>query len=104
MATRQLHVVEGTVLALTGDFEAGRRARRRRSTAAALELGQNVQYAGLSQPAAILELLADDAPAAERIMREAHEILDAAGERGYLSTVSALLGTRRLCARVVTRG
>ena len=91
LARGHLHVVEGTVLALTGDFEAGRRlaAGGRRD---ALELGQSVQYAGLSQPAAIIELLADDAPAAERILREALEILRQAGEGGYLSTAAALLG------------
>ena len=90
-AYAELLVVEGTLLALTGDFEGGRAlaAEGRRQL---LELGQKVQYAGIGQPAAILELLAGDAPAAERIMREAREILDAAGERGFLSTVSALLG------------
>jgi class 3 adenylate cyclase/tetratricopeptide (TPR) repeat protein len=91
LAYAELLVVEGTLLGLTGDFEGGRAlaAEGRRQL---LELGQNVQYAGIGQPAAILELLAGDAPAAERIMREAHEILDGAGERGFLSTVSALLG------------
>ena len=91
LAYAELLVVEGTLLALTGDFERGRAlaAEGRRQL---LELGQKVQYAGIGQPAAILELLAGDAPAAERIMREAHEILNAAGERGFLSTVSALLG------------
>jgi tetratricopeptide (TPR) repeat protein len=91
LAYAELLVVEGTLLAMTGDFEGGRAlvAEGRRQL---LELGQNVQYAGIGQPAAILELLAGDAPAAERIMREAHEILTAAGERGFLSTVSALLG------------
>ena len=91
LAYAELLVTEGTLLALTGDFEGGRAlaAEGRRQL---LELGQKVQYAGIGQPAAILELLAGDAPAAERIMREAHEILNAAGERGFLSTVSALLG------------
>jgi class 3 adenylate cyclase/tetratricopeptide (TPR) repeat protein len=91
LAHSELLVVEGTLLALTGDFERGRRlaAEGRR---ALLELGQKVQYAGIGQPAAIIELLADEDVAAERIMREAHEILTAAGERGFLSTVSALLG------------
>ncbi|MGH3062830.1 MAG: adenylate/guanylate cyclase domain-containing protein [Gaiellaceae bacterium] len=91
LAYAELLVTEGTLLALTGDFEGGRAlaAEGRRQL---LELGQKVQYAGIGQPAAILELLAGDAPAAERIMREAHEILNLAGERGFLSTVSALLG------------
>jgi class 3 adenylate cyclase/tetratricopeptide (TPR) repeat protein len=91
LAHAELLVVEGTLLALTGDFERGRRlaAEGRREL---LELGQNVQYAGIGQPAAMIELLADDDAAAERILREGHEILTAAGERGFLSTVSALLG------------
>ncbi len=91
LAHAELLVVEGTLLALSGDFESGRRlaAEGRREL---LELGQNVQYAGIGQPAAMIELLADDDAAAERILRESHEILTAAGERGFLSTVSALLG------------
>ncbi|HKY12742.1 MAG TPA: adenylate/guanylate cyclase domain-containing protein [Gaiellaceae bacterium] len=90
-AYSELSVVEGTLLALTGDFERGRQlaASGRKDL---LELGQKVQYAGIGQPAAIIELLAGDAPAAERIMREGYGILSAAGERGYLSTVAALLG------------
>ncbi len=56
------------------------------------ELGQRVQYAAISQPAAVIELLAGDPAAAERMLREADEILAAAGERGYRSTVSAMLG------------
>ena len=91
MARGHLHVVEGSLLALTGDFGAGRQLAvvGRREV---LELGQTVHYAGLSQPAAIIELLAGDAPAAERLLREAHKILTRAGERGYLSTAAALLG------------
>jgi ATP/maltotriose-dependent transcriptional regulator MalT len=75
---------------LTGEFAKGRQlaADGRR---ALLELGQKVQYAGIAQPAAMIELLAGDVTAAEQLLREAREILDAAGERGYLSTVSALL-------------
>jgi tetratricopeptide (TPR) repeat protein len=85
------HVVEGVLLSMTGDFDAARRlAAAGRSEL--LELGQAYHYAGLSQPTAIIELLAGDAAAAERILREAHEILTAAGERGYLSTAAALLG------------
>jgi tetratricopeptide (TPR) repeat protein len=91
MARATSHVVEGTLLAMTGDFDAARRlaAAGRREL---LELGQTYHYAGLSQPTAVIELLADDAAAAERILREAHEILTGAGERGYLSTAAALLG------------
>jgi len=89
-AHSEVVIVEGTLLALTGDFERGRElaASGRRDL---LELGQKVQYAAIGQPAAIIELLAGDPAAAERIMREGYEILVAAGERGYLSTVTALL-------------
>ena len=85
------HVVEGVLTAMTGDFDAARQvAATGRSEL--LELGQTYHYAGLSQPTAIIELLADDAAAAERILREAHRLLTDAGERGYLSTAAALLG------------
>ncbi len=78
------------MLSLAGDFERGRQlaADARRDM---LELGRTVQYAGISQPVAIIELIAGDAPAAERVLSEAREILNSAGERGVLSTVSALL-------------
>jgi class 3 adenylate cyclase/tetratricopeptide (TPR) repeat protein len=89
-ARTELTVVEGTLLALTGDFQRGRQLAGE-GRRALLELGQKVQYAAISQPVAFIELLAGDAPTAERILRESHEILDAAGERGYLSTVAALL-------------
>jgi hypothetical protein len=78
------------LLALTGEFVQGRQlaAEGRRML---LELGQKVSYAATAQAAGMIELLAGDAPAAERLLREAHEILEAAGERGYLSSVSGLL-------------
>jgi class 3 adenylate cyclase len=89
-ARGELLVVEGMLLALAGEF-----ARARRLAAdgrqARLELGLRVSYAATSMPAATIELLAGDPAAAERMLREAHEILEAAGERGYLSTVSGLL-------------
>jgi class 3 adenylate cyclase len=90
MARGELLVVEGTLLALTGEFGLGRRMAAD-GRQALLDLGQRVQYAAIAQPVAVIELLADDAPAAERVLREAYEILAAAGERGYLSTVSGLL-------------
>jgi class 3 adenylate cyclase/tetratricopeptide (TPR) repeat protein len=90
-ARATVRVIEGVLLALGGDLDSGRRlaADGRRDI---LELGQKVGYAGLSQPVAIIEFLAGDAPAGERLLREAHEILVRAGERGYLSTAAALLG------------
>jgi class 3 adenylate cyclase len=89
-AVTELLVVQGALLALKGELEQGRdmAAGGRRML---LELGQKVSYAATAQPVAIIELLAGDAPAAERLLREAGEILEAAGERGYLSSVSGLL-------------
>jgi class 3 adenylate cyclase/tetratricopeptide (TPR) repeat protein len=90
MAEADFLVVEGTLLALGGDVDRGRSLATsgRREL---LELGQTVQYASIGQPAAIIELLADEFELAEQLMREAHDLLDAAGERSFLSTVSALL-------------
>jgi class 3 adenylate cyclase/tetratricopeptide (TPR) repeat protein len=90
MARSELQVVQGTLLALKGDFERGRQLGAD-GRQALLERGRVVQYAATSQPASVIELLAGDAPAAERMLREAHDILALAGERGYLSTVSSLL-------------
>jgi class 3 adenylate cyclase len=86
----ELLVAEGALLAATGEFEQGRRLAAD-GREAVLELGQKVQYAALAMAVAMIELHADDAPAAERELREAHEILVDAGERAYLSTVSGLL-------------
>jgi class 3 adenylate cyclase/tetratricopeptide (TPR) repeat protein len=89
-ALTELLVVQGALLAMKGDFEEGRRlaAEGRRML---LELGQKVDYAAITQPVALIELLDGNPEAAERLLREAHEILEAAGERGYLSSVSGLL-------------
>jgi class 3 adenylate cyclase len=89
-ARTELLVVQGALLALRGEFAEGRQlaAEGRRGL---LELGQKVQYAAISQPTAFIELLAGDAPAAESVLSEARALLVAAGERGFLSTVSALL-------------
>jgi hypothetical protein len=90
LALTELLVVQGGLLALTGEFAQGRQlaAEGRRIL---LELGRKVDYAASAQPVAMIELLAGDAPAAGRLLREAHGILEAAGERGYLSSVSGLL-------------
>jgi tetratricopeptide (TPR) repeat protein len=90
MARSELLVVQGTLLALTGEFDRGRQLVAD-GRLAYHERGQTVQYAATAQPMAVIELLAGDAPAAERLLSEAHEILFGAGERGYLSTVSGML-------------
>jgi tetratricopeptide (TPR) repeat protein len=87
----ELVVTQGTLVALTGDFDRGR-ALTRAGRKEMFELGQRVQYAAIAQPVALLELLSDDPAAAEQILREADDILAAAGERGYRSTVCCLLG------------
>jgi class 3 adenylate cyclase/tetratricopeptide (TPR) repeat protein len=89
-ARSELLVAQGALLALSGDFERGRQLGAE-AREALRERGQMVSYAATAQPMSVIELLAGDAPAAERKLREAHEILLAAGERGYLSTVSSLL-------------
>jgi class 3 adenylate cyclase/tetratricopeptide (TPR) repeat protein len=90
-AQHDLLVVQGTLLALAGDVERGRDLGAR-GRDGRLERGNRVGYASISQPLGIIEILAGNAPAAERMLREAHGILSAAGERGYLSTISGMLG------------
>jgi class 3 adenylate cyclase/tetratricopeptide (TPR) repeat protein len=90
LAWTELMVVEGTLLAMTGEFDEARRLAAE-GRGILLELGQRVQYAAISQPVAMIELLAGEPATAERLLREAYAILEPAGERGYLSTVAALL-------------
>jgi class 3 adenylate cyclase/tetratricopeptide (TPR) repeat protein len=86
----ELLVAEGGLLALTGEFEQGRQLASQ-GREAVLSLGQKVQHAALSMAVAMIELHADDMSAAERVLREAHNTLAGTGERGFLSTISALL-------------
>ena len=88
-AKAELLAAEGTLLALTGDFDRGRELAAE-GRAELHELGLQVQYAAIAMPAAMIEFLAGELPAAVRILSEASEILSRAGERGYLSTVLAL--------------
>ena len=89
-ARAELLVVEGTLLSMKGEF-AKARPLAAEGRSALFELGQTVQYAAIAQPVAMIEFLAGNPGGAERLLREAHQILDATGERGYLSTVSAFL-------------
>jgi class 3 adenylate cyclase/tetratricopeptide (TPR) repeat protein len=86
----ELRVAEGALMGLTGDFEQARKPAAE-GRQVLLELGQKVQYAVTGMAPALVELAAGEAPVAERILRESYEILDGARERGYLSTVAALL-------------
>jgi class 3 adenylate cyclase/tetratricopeptide (TPR) repeat protein len=86
----ELRVAEGLLLAMTGEIDRGRELATD-GRAALRELGQTVQWAAIVQPASFIEMLAGEYGAAEELLHEAHEILGETGERGYLSTVSALL-------------
>ena len=86
----ELQIVEGALVALAGDLELGRKLAGA-GRQALLELGQRVQYAGIVQPLAIVELLYGNASEAENMLRESRDLLTAAGERGYLSTISGML-------------
>ena len=66
--------------------EAIERARRRQ-----FELGQRLLYASRSMDVGWIALLAGRPERAESVLREGAEILEAAGERGWLSTVTAVL-------------
>ncbi len=87
----ELLVAQGTLYALAGDFVRGR-GLTTAGRQGMIELGQRVQYAAIAQPVAVIELLADEWAEAERILREADDILAPAGERGFRSTVCGLLG------------
>ncbi len=73
----------------------GRVAEARTSVAEArklmLELGQVVTWGGTAMSAGWIELAADDAEAAERLLRPGLEALEGAGERSYFSTVATTL-------------
>jgi class 3 adenylate cyclase/tetratricopeptide (TPR) repeat protein len=55
------------------------------------DLGQRLNYGVTSIDEGEIELLAGDAEAAERVMREGFELLESIGETGYLSTLACLL-------------
>jgi len=53
------------------------------------DLGQRLGYGATSILEGEIELLAGDAEAAERVLREGFELLESIGETGYLSTVAS---------------
>jgi tetratricopeptide (TPR) repeat protein len=55
------------------------------------ELGLPLLYGGSAIAEADIEFLAADLRAAERVLREGHDVLDAIGETGYLSTNASRL-------------
>jgi tetratricopeptide (TPR) repeat protein len=62
-----------------------------RSRRALLELGQRTIHAGMSMNAGWIALLADEPARSEQDLREGADVLEAAGETGFLSTVAATL-------------
>jgi len=83
-------VEHGALEAMLGDFTLAREL-----VAEGLDtiagLGFPLRAAMSSQEAFYVEMLAGDLDAAERIAREAYTTLERMGERGYLSSVAALL-------------
>ena len=78
--------------AMTGDFEAARTLiARHRATME--EIGRKLMVGGSAQMAGYVEMLAGDAPAAERELRRGYAILDSAGDRAYLPAVAAMLAS-----------
>jgi class 3 adenylate cyclase/tetratricopeptide (TPR) repeat protein len=55
------------------------------------DLGQRLGYGATSILEGEIELLAGDAEAAERVLREGFELLESIGETGYLSTIASCL-------------
>jgi class 3 adenylate cyclase len=83
-------VAEGVLRGLKGEFDEARELTAR-GRAIMEELGQTVNMAAISMPVALMEQLAGEPETAERMLREARDLLLAAGERGYLSSVSGVL-------------
>jgi ATP/maltotriose-dependent transcriptional regulator MalT len=79
-----------SLLAMRGEFDRARELTRR-GRALLEELGLDMEVASLANEAWRVEMLAGDAVAAERELRHAYELLTAAGEKYFLSTVAGLL-------------
>jgi tetratricopeptide (TPR) repeat protein len=83
-------LTEGMMEAMLGRF-AEARVKHRRGLEHFADLGMKVTMGGMSIPVGNAEEWAGDLEAAERTYREALELLDAIGEKGYLSTLAAVL-------------
>jgi tetratricopeptide (TPR) repeat protein len=81
----------GALLALSGRFDEARRSWED-GVAILGELGLPIAAAGSSQERFDIERLAGDLPAAEAVLREACDLLQRLGEKGFLSTRAACLG------------
>ena len=85
-----LLVCSGLLAAMAGDLDQGRRhARREREDLVALD--RPVTEAAITTWSSAIELLAGDAAAAERQLRPAFALLQEAGARATLSSLSAQL-------------
>jgi predicted ATPase/class 3 adenylate cyclase len=104
------HVLDARCVleAMLGNFSAARESARQAQRLYE-ELGLSVMRANLPQNSGYVEMLAGDLVAAERVYREGYERLEAVGERGFLSTVAALMADavygqgRRVEAEQLTR-
>jgi len=83
-------IARGTSLGMLGLHSEARRSVAEGRTAA-LELGQNLEWANTCMVAGAVELWAGDPRAAERLLRGGLEALEAMGETGYFSTATAFL-------------
>jgi tetratricopeptide (TPR) repeat protein len=79
------------LLALSGRFDEARRSWED-GVAILGELGLPISVAGSSQERFDIERLAGDLSAAEAVLREACDVLQQLGEKGFLSTRAACLG------------
>jgi class 3 adenylate cyclase/tetratricopeptide (TPR) repeat protein len=83
-------IVEGMCEVLLGRLDEGR-ANEHRGLGILADLGMTVNQGGMSIGVGHVELCAGDLEGAERTFREGIELLDSIGEKGYLSTHTALL-------------
>jgi class 3 adenylate cyclase/tetratricopeptide (TPR) repeat protein len=84
-------VEQGALLALSGRFDEAR-SEWQKGVSMLEELGLPIATAGSSEERFDIELLAGDLPAAEAVLREACDVLQKLGEKGFLSTRAACLG------------
>lgn len=80
----------GALEAMAGRFDVGRRLLRE-GTRIFEQLDDNVWAANNAQLSFVVEMLAGDPDAAAAALRDSFDRLDEMGERGFLSTIAALL-------------
>ena len=94
-SSRQVEAVarieQGALLALSGSFDEARRSWQD-GVAILEELGLPLLAAGMSQERFDIEWLAGDLAAAEAVLRQACDVLQKLGEKGFLSTRAGYLG------------